>query len=288
MTHVVILPYFSQAEIDRYLRIVKRIRQFGPTKCRWRFLLAASPKIEPDSALHEACCQIAPTVSFRCPTQIFGYPAGPTAMFWDAMDHVGREFEDDGGFSLWLESDMVPVKPDWLDRLDAQWRTGRPPLMLGCYVPPVYKQRLLRRKKLLLADHVNGGACYAKHFGRLMPLEARQGVFDVAVYRYAKRMGRVTATHLIDFSTIGRARRDVVDPNKVLLHGFLQDKDKFVDRCLQPVTNRERQKKFLHPVMDGWETTRRRVRVWFVRKGQRAMFENMLLAKRQQDERKAA
>ncbi len=288
MTHVVILPYYSQAEINRFLRIVYRIKEFGKPKCRAYFLLAASPRIAPCPKLEAACAEILPTKSVQCPTQVFGYPEGPTAMFWDAMDFVRREFNDDGGFSLWLESDMAPVKPDWLDRLHQQWRSVPPPLLMGCYVPHVFKSRLFRRKKLLLSDHVNGGACYAKHFARLMPPEARDGVFDMAVYRYAKKLGRVKRTELIDFSTTRRVRRDVLNPDKVILHGFMQDKDEFIQRCLAPVSEQEKRRAFLHPVLDDWESARRRLRVWFVRRGERAMFENMMLAKQKHSSRKAA
>ncbi|MGI9519896.1 MAG: hypothetical protein ACR2NP_22775 [Pirellulaceae bacterium] len=288
MSHVVILPYFCDEEVDRYLKIVNRLAEFPRQQCEWQFLLAASPRIECSDRLREACERVAPTQSFQCPTQVFGYPQGPTAMFWDAMNYIEQHSEDDGGFGLWLESDMVPVKPNWLDRLDEEWDASGPPLLMGCYVPEVYKQRLLRRRKLLLEDHVNGGACYAKHFSRWMPSEAREGVFDVVVYKLAKKLGRVKATGLIDFSTNERARRDVLDPDKVLLHGFMQDKDKFIDDCIAPVTDWERRNAFLQPLMDSWETTRRRMRVWAVRRGQQAMYENMLLAKRRDNTRRAA
>lgn len=287
MTHVIILPYFCQQEIDRYLKIVHRLRQFPKQSSEYHFLLAASPKIEPNQDLLNACQAVAPTISFQCPTQVFGYPQGPTAMFWDAMDHVRNHMPDDGGFALWLESDMAPVKENWLDMLDEQWRDGCPPLLMGCYVPPVYKKRLLRRDKLMLDDHINGGACYAKHFSRLMPAEARGGVFDCAVYQLAKKLGRVKTTELIDFSTNVRVRRDVMNPEKAVLHGFMQDKDTFIEQCLHPVTDTERKTAFLHPMLDRWETAQRKLRVWVVRRGQQAMFENMLLAK-QTKTRKAA
>ncbi len=287
MKHVVILPYFCEEEIDRYLKIVAHMATFPKQKCEWQFLLAASPKIDPSPRLARACQKVAPTESFQCPSQIFGYPEGPTAMFWDSMEYL-QNTPDDGGFGLWLESDMAPVKTNWMDRLDEEWRRGDPPLLMGCYVPEVYKHRLLRRKKLLLEDHVNGGACYSKRFSQWMPAEAREGVFDVVVYKFAKKVGKVRATSLIDFSTHDRVRRDVMNTDKVLLHGFMQDKDRFVDQCLEPVSDRERRSAFLNPVLSSLETTRRRVRVWVVRRGREAMFENMLLAKERDESRRAA
>jgi len=279
MKHVVILPYFCDEEVERYLKIVKRMGEFPKQKCEWQFLLAASPRMQPSSILLEACQRVAPTVSFQCPSQIFGYPQGPTAMFWDSMEYIEDNTPNDGAFALWFESDMAAVQPDWLDRLDAQWNDGPTPLLMGCYVPEVYKQRLLRKKKLLLEDHVNGGACYAKHFASCMPSEARDGVFDVVVYKHAKKLGRVKSTGLIDFSTNERVRRDLLDDRKVVLHGFMQEKDSFIEDCLTPLTERELKGAYLNPLRDTLESSRRKFRVWMVRRGKQAMYENMLLAK---------
>src|SRR5262245_32515006 len=110
-SHVVILPYFCQAEIERYLQIAECLGRFGQQTTSYEFLLAASPKIETDRRLHRAFEGLAPTTSFQCPTQIFGYPQGPTAMFWDCMDHIAQHHCRRPGFSLWLESDMAIVKP---------------------------------------------------------------------------------------------------------------------------------------------------------------------------------
>lgn len=288
MGHVVILPYFCDEEVARYMKIISRMAGMRQL-CQWSFLLAASPRTEPNKKLEQACAAVASTQSFQCPSQVFGYPQGPTAMFWDCMAHVQANYPDDGGFSLWLESDMAPVKDNWLDRLDAEWKTASNPVLMGCYVPKVYKSRFLRRRKLLLEDHVNGGACYTKRFAERMPVEAREGVFDVVVYKHALDVGQVIFTDQIDFSTNERVRRDVVNPSKVLLHGFLQDKDQFISDCVAPITDTERRSAMLNPVLDFAESTRRWVRVWRVRRGQQAMYENMLLAKRRDSiQRRAA
>ena len=288
MRHVVILPYFCDEEVQRYLKIIEHIGRYTKADFERQILLAASPKIEPSETLKAPCEKVAPTESFQCPTQIFGYPQGPTAMFWDAMEYIEQNMPNDGGFGLWLESDMAPVKENWIDRLDAEWREGESPILMGCYVPEVYKHRLLRKKKLLLEDHVNGGACYAKHFASSMPEKAREGVFDVVVYKYAKACGRVKPTELINFSSNDRVRRDVLDPTKVLLHGFMQEKDQFVEDCVRPVSDKERRAAVMNPVWDAVDNTRRRARVWMVRRGKQAMYENMLLAKERNRGRRAA
>jgi hypothetical protein len=83
-------------------------------------------------------------------------------------------------------------------------------------------------------EHINGGACYAKDFGRQVPQECRSGTFDLAIYPYLKQCGRFHATQSIAFSTVKRCDRDLSDPRRVLLHGFMQDKNAFLERCLQP------------------------------------------------------
>lgn len=288
MKHVVILPYFCDEEVQRYLKIVRRMEQFPTQQCDWQFLPAASPRIRPSQILLQACQRVAPTESFQCPTQVFGYPEGPTAMFWDSMQFIRENSLDDGGFAMWFESDMAAVQPDWMDRLHAAWNHGPAPLLMGLYVPEVYKQRLLRRNKLILEDHVNGGACYAKHFADRMPAAAREGVFDVVVYKHARNLGQVKSTQLIDFSTNTRVRRDLLDRSKVVLHGFMQDKNRFIDDCVAPLTERERNSAYLNPLWDSLENTQRKLRVWMVRRGKQAMYENMLLAKQRDGSRRAA
>ena len=277
--HVVILPYYCQTEVDRYQKMadwmVENCRQ--PLDCT--FLLAASPKATPSGQLLEAYSRIAPTISFQCPTQIFGYPAGPSAMFWDSMDFISQHFSGNG-FSLWFESDMAAIKSDWLSRLSNEWFAGEgPPLVMGCYVPHVYKHRWLRKKKLILTPHINGGACYALDFAKRMPIAAREGVFDMSVYQYGRNIGRLKTTQQIAFSTNERARRDLLDPKKCVLHGFMQDKDRFIEQCVAPMTPAEHQSKTWLSIRDAVEYLQRRIRVTFVRRGHRAMLENMLLAK---------
>ncbi len=280
--HVITLPYYCQDEIDRYLQIATQIRSFSKPDCSYSFLLAASPLTPPSEKLYHAYSSIAPTRSFQCPTQVFGYPEGPTAMYWDAMDYVAGNYSNYRGFSLWLESDMCPIRSGWLDELDAEWFAGGEPVMMGCYVPEVYKHRFFRKPKLLLDPHINGGACYSLEFANIVsPALRYEGVFDMAVFRGASQVGEVRETGLISFATMGSIRRDLVASKKALVHGFMQPKDQFIAECVRPLSAREKSTTGLVPVQTKLESLRRRLRVCFVRKGHRAMLENMLLAKEQ-------
>ncbi len=278
--HVVILPHFCDEEVDRYLRIAEHLKSWPKPQVQTDFLLAASPKREPSQRLVDAYSSLGKTIPFKCPTQIFGYPEGPGAMFWDCMEFIEKNYSINDGFSLWLESDMCPTQSDWIDRLSDMWyaREQRP-LMMGCYVPEVYKYRILKRPKRILEPHINGGACYAMNFASQMPADAREGVFDMAVYQFAKKRGLARECRSISFSTTDRVRRDLMDESKVLLHGFMQEKDPFVEECIRPLTETERQKAKWNALQEQIETTRRKLRVWFVRKGRQAMLENMFLAK---------
>ena len=279
--HIVILPYFCQEEVDRYIKIAARIKTFPKPNVQCEFLLASSPRTETSQELVDTYSELGPTTAFACPTQIFGYPEGPGAMFWDSMEFISKKYAGNDGFSLWLESDMAPVKPDWLDRLSEEWYSGdQTPIMMGCFVPEVYKYRYFKKPKLLLAPHINGGACYAMNFADAMPEEARTGVFDMAVYQFAKKLNRARYTKQISFSTHSRVRRDIADQDKVLLHGFMQQKDRFIEQCLTPLSDSEVSRANWNPMLDRIEDARRRLRVQFVRKGHRAMLENMFLAKK--------
>lgn len=304
--HIIILPYYCGSEVSRYLKIAQLLTRFPEPAGGYHFLLASSPLVKPSYELLDAYSRLGNTIPFACPTRTFGYPQGPTAMFWDCMDYLATQFSRHTGFALWMESDMAPSQPDWIDRLSSEWfgtatandsgKSGSAdllptqlssepggktvPIMMGCYVPQVFKHRIFKKKKLILKAHINGGACYSMDFAKYMPAQVRTGVFDMAVFEHARGLGLIRATRRIAFSTLSRVRRDLQDPSKVLLHGFMQDKDAFINRCCQPVTDQEKQAALWHPWLDQWENVQRKIRVQFVRRGQKAMLENMFLAKR--------
>ena len=278
--NVVILPYFCDEEVTRYLKIADRISSFSQPNANREFLLAASPRTSISQRLVDAYSSLGKTTAFQCPTQIFGYPEGPSAMFWDCMDFLSENFSDSSGFGLWLESDMAPTQPDWLARLSAEWHSeDEKPIMMGCFVPDVYRKRLFKRPRLILNHHINGGACYAMDFAQHMPSSAREGCFDMVVYQYADQLGRAKRSRQIAFSTNRRVRRDLSDPGKVLVHGFQQDKDLFIDQCVAPLSGIEKATASLNPVLDRWETFARNAKLRLTNGGtHRDTLDSVLLA----------
>ncbi len=277
MAHIVILPYYCEEEVQRYLKIAKLLAQFGPQETEYRFVLASSPRTQPSQPLFDAFSQIAPSEAYACPTQVFGYPEGPTAMFWDCLDYVAEAEGDDDGFCLWLESDMVPVKSNWLDQLSEQWHEQpRSPLVMGCKIPDVYKYRLFRARRQMAAAHINGGACYAKNFATKMPAEAREGTFDMAIYEHLQSMGEGQASDLITLSSIKHSRRDIERRAPVILHGFFQDKEQFVDVCVEIARDNPKKNVEYGRLNQLYDQTWRRLKVGIMRRGRRAFIETLL------------
>ncbi|EMI18602.1 hypothetical protein RMSM_04461 [Rhodopirellula maiorica SM1] len=238
--HTIILPYFSEAEIDRYERILDHMLSMEAPKCEFEFLLSASPRTEPSDRLMQLASRVAPARHLHCPTQVFGYPFGATAMFWDSMREVARDSQGNDGFALWMESDMCPVSSDWLDRLDDQWQCSGDVLVMGCEVPDVefrkkfrfYRPFRHRPVKKWISKHINGGACYRLDLVHQVSPEFQGGIFDVRLGDLLREQGGYCSTPSIAFSTLDRLQKDLHDPDKVLLHGYLQDKDAFLTACI--------------------------------------------------------
>jgi hypothetical protein len=239
MKPLIVIPYYSNEEIERYVRIAGCIEQITRTERPFQFLLVASSQIPASRRLFDRFSEIAPTSQLQCTNRSHGYPQGPTAMFWEAMDYVGANCTLDGGFTVWLESDMVPVKPDWIDRLVRQWIQERERLLLmGLFVPENQRRRLLRHPRIV-PEHINGGACYAKDFSAHLPAAARSGTFDMQLFPYVKQTGKYKPIPSFAFSTIESIPADLRDPEKLILHGWKQDKKTFVTQCIRGLAENE-------------------------------------------------
>ena len=291
----VILPYFSEEEIDRYELIANKMLALGPQKNRFEFLLAASPKKEPSDRLLKTMSRVAPCHHFQCPTRVFGYPEGPTAMFWDSMDYLNENDNGDGGFGLWFESDMIPAKSNWFDQIVNDWNRNwdereSPTMVMGCYVPEVYKKRFFRPKRLWVPEHINGGACYAKDFVKFIPARYRSGTFDMVIYEFLKASDIYAKTESIAFSTLENCRKDLADERRMLLHGFMQPKNEFINACLPTSTSDELQSAS-QPVDVRAEDFKDRIaqlKLRFVKRGPKAMLEALLMEQRRQSRSRAA
>jgi hypothetical protein len=120
-------------------------------------------------------------------------------MFWEIMTHIGRHYLYDGGFALWLESDMALVKARWIDLLAEEWCKQPSLLTMGLYIPSGYFPGL----RAFVPAHINGGACYSKDFVNHVPAEANSDAFDMALWPALVKTGRYQQSRSFSFTTIG-------------------------------------------------------------------------------------
>jgi hypothetical protein len=238
MKHLVAIPFYCEDEIRRYLWIADLLKSFRSNTQRrveFEFLLSPAPSIALNDTLFDALAQISTVRVYQCKTQTVGYPQRATAMFWEIMEHIGLTHSQDGGFVLWLESDMVPIRPDWLDKLTREWTSSTNLILMGPVIP-----EFRTRKGEIIPEHINGGACYAKDLASYVPLEARRRYFDLELFSCVKATKRFKASNLFVLASHDEIPDLILSSEAVILHGYLQVKDKFVRRCIDIVKSRKR------------------------------------------------
>lgn len=80
------------------------------------------------------------------------WPAGPNSMFKTAMEWVKKTGK---GPFIWIEPDMIPVCPGWLNKLESDYRTVGKPFYGVIHNTPF--------------RHLNGGAIYPVNIGAFNP-----------------------------------------------------------------------------------------------------------------------
>lgn len=235
MTHLIIIPYFQEEEVGIFLKISDFLFSLSQSRTPFRFLLANRDSISASLELQQRFSRIAPVDVFTSHVRAQGYPEGIDAFFWDVMDHVAKMAQIDGGFALWLEPDMIPVGPGWLDRLHAEWEESPDILVMGQFFPGVY----LRRENHLTYPHINGGACYAKDLSRQIPRQYRRRYFDEAIFPFLKKTGRYRISTLFKFSHMLSLADDVRSGRYAVLNGFRQDKQEFISEAIRILTTPE-------------------------------------------------
>ena len=225
--HLVILPYYCEEEVRRYEEIAAYLFNLHGAQPQIEFLLSSLSSMKSQPQLEGIFERIAPVKTFRVQTEIESYPQRPTVMFWETMEFVQRHYEADGGFVLWLESDMLPVRAGWVRSLEGEWQSRAGLLLMGRHVP------CLNFRGASYVEHINGGACYAKHFAEIVSPENRGAPFDLTLFESIQPTGRWLSSAQFDFSTPGLLARDIQDERKTILHGYKQDKDLFIRQGIQ-------------------------------------------------------
>jgi hypothetical protein len=230
MKHIIAIPYYSEDEVRRYLRIADLLKKFKSETTALEFLLCPAPSIVSNRRLFDDFSEVSPVKVYQCTTEIVGYPQRPTAMFWEIMEYIAGAFPQDGGFVLWLESDMVPIRENWAHKLISEW-TDSPNLILMGPLMPEFRTR----KGNVIPEHINGGSCYSKDLVKHVPLEARRAYFDLELFSYVKATTRFKPSDSFVLATYHDVPELIFASKAVILHGYLQPKDKFVKRCVDLV-----------------------------------------------------
>lgn len=128
---VVVLPFFD-GDAKQMLRNVEWQAELGKTQ--WECLLAYEQKTNPNmvQAIIKAAKGAYEIVD------ILPYPNAPRAKWPDgpnwAFQNTARKMQQEGKPWLWMESDMVPLTPDWLDKLQDEYTSCKKAFM-GSVVP---------------------------------------------------------------------------------------------------------------------------------------------------------
>lgn len=225
--HIVVLHYYSEQEVERYLKIAQFLEKFSRCNAQYQFLLVSASCREPSERMLEAFSRIAQPRTLRCERTAHGHMDGANSGFFEALDYVNKHYEHDGGFVLWLESDMLPIKPNWIDLLEKEWHSLASALVMGLYLP---------RFSLRLPPHFNGGACYPKDlFARLARLDPDfkdrlfEKSFDMSLSQYYLKTRKYRKSKSFALSHRYSLCEDVSTPEKLVLHGlFSPDINEFI------------------------------------------------------------
>ena len=230
MKHLIVLPYFSRREIEIFSDIADLWTAVTRTDISYEFLLSSRYDCRPSRRLEEKYSRIAPARSMRGITPAAGLfepqpgfsAVGSSAMFWDTMEFIKRNYESDGGFVFWFEADMVPLVPDWLDILTREWITGRY-LVMGKFIDRLWVEKHNPSWLSRMNEHINGGGCYSKDFCQWIS-RTRCNIknpWDYEVFPHIQqnfpRMWK--AVECIDFRYQQKSLNAPPDPAAVLLHG---------------------------------------------------------------------
>jgi len=245
MKHLIVIPYYCRQEVRRFLWTADHIKRMPRAKVPFEFLISSRFDAKADDRLFDVLSAIAPTKMFRCTTQQKGNPPGSKAMFFDTMNHIALHYESDGGFALWFESDMVPIKHDWLSRISREWTdVPQNKAVMGHGIAPI--------KQAGIPGHINGGACYAKNLARLVRLDkivdqhVVQKAFDMLLFQEIQRVQPYKYSKAFVNAYLSFIPRYFNDSQICVLHGWAQPKDKFVKECINYSRSSEKSKCIKH------------------------------------------
>lgn len=236
MTNVVVIPYCG-ADVERLGWIANLIASYPPPQVPFVFLLVRNAITVESDALKARFGQIGEVLCHVVPRGHRGDSTGIAEMFWSAMEFIHQGgVKLDGGFALWWESDMLPVKPDWLDRLDQQWRSLNEPLVMGQHVdalPPHLGGDCL-------PPHVHAAACYSSSICSYVPSPVgRREPFDSSMFPYlSEHPERWHASSQFTFTNVEQIEACRLSADVSVVRGLGQPSDDFVRSAIENLAPR--------------------------------------------------
>ena len=238
MKNIIILPYFAYEEAERYVRILDFYKENHQPLENCEFLCANRSFIEPHKELIAKAEELAPVKVFTSASTVSAYPDGPTIFFWEIMDYIQENYEHDGGFVLWHESDMIAVRSDWVERLEKEWKTKKQVQVMGLYDPGYY----MWKSNSFRPPHFNGGVCYSKDLSGDVGQQYRIGFFDLEMLPGLDKKKLIKSKHFV-FSNLGLIAKHIRNKDITFLHGIAQSKDLFIDTVIKVLKETEESKR---------------------------------------------
>ena len=188
---------FCNKEVEQERTLLKWVAEITPPSRHTALIFAANPV--PEGVIREFAEIIKPvfnTVLLRRQAALMegGWPFAPNAMFVEAARVMGHHPSP----WLWIEPDCIPLKPNWLDAIEDEYRTAGKPFM-GC----VYDKPF---------PHLNGCAVYPEFVFNFNPKMIRPGRVPFDCVNPHLTLHHAHNTRLI--------QRSLVDPSKNTPHSF--------------------------------------------------------------------
>lgn len=236
--NIILFPYWCEKELERFKLIGMNWKKLTHTNLKLRFVFVGrwdcnNIDIKKYSKVFEKYGVVSHVV-LSTPQSLSRKPTRhdfAKHMFVKTMKYINRfSKSNDGGFVLWMESDVMFLKNQWLNKLYDEWSKQKNTLLMGHLVS--YKNDTDQIKRNF-PNHINGVACYAKNIIEYIPentFYTSYRSFDVIVYNHlvkSKLTNRIICSeqwkHQLDFDC-NEVEFDEVDSDKIILHGCKSNK----------------------------------------------------------------
>ena len=237
--NIIILPFWCQAELDRFEQLSIHWSQITQTVPNTEvcFLLLARWDAPDATHLIRTFGHHGETKLHRCRKPKFNSRGRPSRhrvvkhMFVQAFACVETLYSDFKGFVFWMEHDVMFTDENWLNLLNEHWFSFREDteriILMGHYVNK--KNMPALKANSAIPEHINGVACYSPSILKYLrdtDLMSSHLSFDVYLSTVLKDTDcwkYVSCSdlweHRLDYYCKPVNEFSKPDPTKVLIHG---------------------------------------------------------------------